>query len=134
MRDREVRSRLVRIDSVKLLPAEDVCLGLVRVEQPAALDVGVLGAIHSIKEGEQGSDARATSDQANLGLAHRLLVCDLEYGVTLVGQAADRTFHKNGVSDLLGHQVGAHLTSVGELLRLWVALDHKIDASFLVQR
>ena len=89
----EVWRVLIRMDSVKLLAAQDISFGLVREEQLTALDALVVGAIDRIEQAEQWRDARATGDQSNLSLSHWLFFFDLDGRIAQVGYATDWTLH-----------------------------------------
>ena len=130
----EVWRVLIRMNSVKLLAAQDISLGLIREEQFTALDALIVGAIDCIEQAEQWRDARAAGDQANLSLSHWLFVDDLDGRVAQVGYATDGTLHQNSVSNIFGHQVCAHFASIGELISDWVALDHEVNRALLVKR
>ena len=118
---------LIRMDSVELRTAQHISLGLVRVEQFAALNALVVSAIDCIHQAEQWRNARATADESNLSLSHWLFVEDLDGGIAQVGQATDRSLHQDSVSNILAHQVCAHSASIGELLSAGVALDHEVN-------
>lgn len=58
----------------------------------------------------------------------------IEGSVSFVSDAADRSFHKHLITDLLGCQVLSHFAAVRELLSLWVALDDEVNRALLVKR
>jgi len=90
--------------------------------------------VQSVNNTEHGRNTRASSEKSELGFSHIFLLFYIPKSISFVGNVADRTLHKESITNLLGAEEGAHDASVGKLLSDWVALDNEVYRAFLVKR
>ena len=129
MRDLDVSARIIIGNDIKLVLNEDIITSLVGIEH-LNINMSLSSAINGIKDIEDRSNARSTSNQTNFGSSLLTSTLVLKDSITLVFAHTNRSLTGHGIADVQCTEIVTHFTSVWEFFSSGVALDYKVDVTF----